>query len=113
MSENELSLGRVLLLVVAAIVLLPLLMMALAVPMMGMMGGYWMGPTNGYSALNALFGIGWLLVVFGGGYLIVRALLRRSDERRDPALEELRAAYARGDITDEEFENRRETLRRD
>jgi putative membrane protein len=32
---------------------------------------------------------------------------------RDPAIEELRHAYARGDLTDEEYESRRERLERE
>jgi putative membrane protein len=31
----------------------------------------------------------------------------------DPALEELRMAYARGDLSEEEFEERRERLRQE
>lgn len=50
-----------------------------------------------------------LLVVLGGGYFILQ---RPSEERaaQDPAMEELRAAYARGDLSEEEFEERRRRL---
>nr|WP_302080547.1 SHOCT domain-containing protein [Salinibaculum sp. KK48] len=52
-----------------------------------------------------------LLILLGGGYLV----FRRADEGqtpRNPAMEELRTAYARGDLTDEEFESRRDKLGR-
>ena len=45
------------------------------------------------------------------GYLAFRALTDSTQE--DAALEELRRAYARGDLTDEEFERRRERLTND
>ncbi|QIB78854.1 SHOCT domain-containing protein [Haloferax volcanii] len=53
-----------------------------------------------------------LAVVVGGGVLLFRAL-RDGDDGSDGALDELRRAYARGDIDDEEFDRRRERLDRD
>ncbi|ELY35161.1 SHOCT domain-containing protein [Haloferax volcanii] len=47
-----------------------------------------------------------------GGVLLFRAL-RDGDDGSDGALDELRRAYARGDIDDEEFDRRRERLDRD
>lgn len=108
------SLVRTILLVLAVVVLLPLLMMAFAMPMMGMMG-WWggMGPGTGVSPL---WGFGSMLVVLavvlGVGYYLVRSLASTTSEATDPALEELRVAYARGDLSDEEFERRRERLAR-
>ena len=52
-----------------------------------------------------------LLVLLGIGYLIYRAFTRESLSSNDPALEELRLAYARGELSQEEFEQRRENLR--
>jgi len=54
-----------------------------------------------------------LLVILAVGYLLYSTVRQSSAERTDPALEELRTAYARGDLTDEEFEERRERLRRE
>ncbi|MGM0591951.1 MAG: SHOCT domain-containing protein [Halobacteriota archaeon] len=111
------------LVILALVVLGPLLL----VGGMGTMGGYWMGgtgmPMMGGSAGSgsafplwmAVFGllsqVLFFLLLFGGGYVLYRSL--RSDESEsetDPALEALRVAYARGDLTDEEFERRRERL---
>ena len=49
-----------------------------------------------------------LLVVIGGGYLLYRAVRRPGDRDTDTALEELRLTYARGELTDDEFEKRYE-----
>lgn len=53
-----------------------------------------------------------LLAIVGAGYLIYRALTT-ADDGHTGALEELRFAYARGDLTDEEYEQRKDTLERD
>ncbi|MGQ4554371.1 SHOCT domain-containing protein [Halobellus sp. GM3] len=57
-----------------------------------------------------------LVTLVGGGYVLYRAASGDRGEtadRRDPAMEELRGAYARGDISEEEYERRRERLRRE
>jgi putative membrane protein len=46
------------------------------------------------------------------GYLVYRGVVQSSDST-DRALDELRVAYARGELSDEEYENRRERLERD
>ncbi|MFC6989957.1 SHOCT domain-containing protein [Haloplanus sp. GCM10025708] len=51
-----------------------------------------------------------LVVLLGGGYVFYRRIARDVDTA-DPALEELRLAYARGELSDEEFEERRQRLR--
>jgi putative membrane protein len=61
------------------------------------------------SLLSRLFVVA---AVVGVGYLLYRAIAGNADER-DDALAELRLAYARGDLSDEEFERRRERLRRE
>ncbi|WP_232701258.1 SHOCT domain-containing protein [Halobacterium wangiae] len=102
------SLLRVVLVVLAVVLLSPLLMMVVAMPMVGMMGWggrTWVSPLWGFSAMLVS-----LLVVLGVGYVLYRALTD-TGETVDPALEELRLAYARGDISDEEFEQRRRRLR--
>lgn len=105
-------------LVLGALLLIPLLGMSMVGfgHMGGAWGGHWGGPWGGGGG-----GMGWvalvamgvqLLLVGGllvGGYLLVRAVLQ-SDDGTDPALEELRLAYARGDIDDDEYQRRRERL---
>jgi len=115
MSTDDL-LTRTLLIVIAAILLFPLLMMALMMPLMGLWGWGHMGGSGMYNGTGPtwmwlLMSIVPLLLVVGVGYLVYRAVSGR--QRSDPALEELRRAYARGDLSDEEFENRRERLERD
>jgi putative membrane protein len=113
------QLSRLAIVAIALLLLLPLLTMLFAWPLMGM--GWWMhGPVatdgqvgpGGFGGTTPtwLFGF-WivgLLVVVGAGYLLYRGV---SNSGHDPALEELRRAYARGDLSDEEFEERRQRLR--
>jgi putative membrane protein len=53
-----------------------------------------------------------LAIVGGLGYLIYRTIRRHPERETDTALEEVRVAYARGNLSDEEFEERRERLQR-
>lgn len=109
------GLVRIVLVVVAVVVLVPVLMMAVAMPMMGMLGWWWDGGMAG--GPSPLWGMGmllvWLAVLVGVGYLLYRGVIGGSSAATDPALEELRVAYARGDLSDEEFEERRERLTRE
>jgi putative membrane protein len=109
----------VLLVALGAVLLLPLLFMSLgSMGHGGMMGGPWGGGMWGDGAgmagwaflLSALLRLALLAALVAGGYLLYREL--RSDGE-DAALEELRLAYARGDLSDEEFERRRERLDRE
>lgn len=108
---------RIVIIVLGILVLFPLLMMVFAMPMMGMMGWWWGDGMAG--GLSPLWGIGmmlvWLVVLLGIGYLLYHGLDGgvRTGAVTDPALEELRLAYARGDLSEEEFDRRRERLRRD
>ena len=116
-TEDSPSWFRILIVVVAALLLLPLLMMAFMMPMMGMMGWWWGGggPSTGVG-MSPLLGIGMmlvgLLVLLGIAYALYRAFARNSIDGGDTAIEELRLAYARGEISQEEFEQRREALER-
>ena len=116
-TENGPSWLRVLVVIVAALLLLPLLMMTLMMPMMGMMGWWWGGGGPGTSVgMSPLWGIGTmlvgLLVLLGVVYAMYRAIARSALGGGDSAIEELRLAYARGEISQEEFEQRREDLER-
>jgi putative membrane protein len=112
-ASDSLDAKTVLLLLLAAIVLLPLLTMGMGYGMMGgpmMGGGMWGGSASGWWLLVGLLGrVLTLLVLVGVGYFVYRALTASGDGG-DEALEELRLAYARGDLSDEEYERRRETL---
>ena len=103
---------KILLIVLAIIVLGPMLMM-FAFPLIGMWGSGMMGGYRGFS----LWGLGmmlvWLVILVGGGYLVYRWLAGTGSIASDRALEELRVAYARGDISEEEFEQRRSKLEGD
>lgn len=106
--------------IIAAIVIFPLFFMGFG--MMGvspMMGGMWGGYMWGDGTMPGwLFVVGivmqllFLAALVGGAYLVYRAVTGEASDS-DQALEELRLAYARGDLTDEEYEQRREALERD
>lgn len=104
------SLLRLLLVVLAAIILVPVLMMVFAIPLM------WSGGMMGTYGASTLWGIGmtlvWLAVLVGIGYLFYRWLTGDRIPATDPALEELRLAFARGEVSEEEFQTRKEKLER-
>lgn len=105
------SLLRIVLIVIAAIILLPVLMMLFAIPLMwggGMMTGYPMYETSSWWSI--VMPLVWLVVLVGIGYLFYRWATGDASIGNDPALEELRLAYARGEMSDEEFETRRKKL---
>lgn len=88
-------------------------MMAFMMPMIGMMGGMW---SDGATMMSPLWNIAmmllFLVVLTGIGYLIYRAITRGLVSNVNPALEELRLSYARGELSQEEFEQRKEDLQR-
>ncbi|MDS0301219.1 SHOCT domain-containing protein [Halogeometricum sp. S1BR25-6] len=113
-SSNQLDTTTIVLLILGAIILLPLLTMGMGFGGMmgygGMMGQY--GGTGGWwPFIGMLVPLIFLLILLGGGYLVFRRM-SETQTSRNPAMEELRTAYARGDLTDEEFESRREKLER-
>ncbi|WP_132061212.1 SHOCT domain-containing protein [Halorussus amylolyticus] len=113
-SSDQLDATTILLLILGAIILLPLLTMGMGFGGMmgygGMMGQY--GGTGGWwPFVGMLVPLIFLLIVLGGGYLVFRRM-SETQTSRNPAMEELRMAYARGDLTDEEFEARRDRLER-
>jgi putative membrane protein len=114
---DDTRLITILLIVIGAIIILPM-----GFEMMGfgsMMGGMWGGGMWGDGAVS-----GWMFIVgivmqllflvapVGGEYLLYRAVTGGESDF-DQAMEELRLAYARGDLTDEEYEQRKTALERD
>lgn len=85
-------------------------------PMMGAAGWSHMWGNGAWTGTGAwlilLMMIVPLLILAGLGYVIYRSTVSSPEQQTDGALEELRRAYARGDISDEEFERRREKLRK-
>jgi len=113
-SSEQLDITTIVLLILGAIIVLPLLTMGTGFGGMmgygGMMGEY--GTAGGWWPLvGMLVQLAFLLVVLGGGYVVFRRLME-SQSAQDPAMDELRTAYARGDLTDDEFEERRTKLER-
>jgi putative membrane protein len=108
------TLLRRLLIVGLVLILVPFGMMLLITPMAGTWGGSHMW-TGGMApgTLGWLWPLLWLAIIVGIGYLLVSLLRGSDDQQTDPAIEELRAAYARGELSEEEFETRLERLRRD
>lgn len=102
---TDTDLVRLAVVVLVLLFLAPMLLMIVAMPMMGHMWGGTATPVGWL--FSALVG---LLVVAGVAYLLYRLV---GTDRQDPALEELRLAYARGELSDEEFETRRERLSRE
>jgi putative membrane protein len=109
----------VVLIILGALVAVPLVFMGF-----GMMGFGSMMDSGGHGMWGGGTAPGWLLLagfvmqllffatIVGGGYLVYRTVTGTESDP-DRALEELRLAYARGDLTDEEYEKRREALERD
>jgi len=121
-TQTDRRLVTIVLVLLGAILVVPALFAGFGMmgfgPMMGtgpMMGGTW---GNGGTVPGWVFVVGavmqllFLALVAGGGYLLYRALTGSSGDG-DRALEELRTAYARGELTDEEYETRKQRLERD
>jgi len=114
-NTTDRQLVTVVLLVLGVLVVLPLLFMG----GWGMMGGTWShdmwgaGTAAGWVVVLAvLLRLLFLAAIVVGAYFLYRALTG-SGGSEDPALEELRLAYARGDLSDEEYEERRDRLERE
>lgn len=112
---GERTLVRLVLAVLAVLILAPVFAMAIGMPMMVGMG--WAGHDGTMVGTWPWWGLGmgllWLAVLLAVGYVVYRAAVAPGGREADPALRELRLAYARGDLTDEEFETRRAVLATD
>lgn len=104
------ELVRLVIIGLVIVLLTPLLMMMFMMPMMPMMGGMVGDGTMTMSPMwSLIMMLGGFIVLLVFGYVLYRAF-RGSVSNTDPAIEELRMAYARGDITKEEFEQRKDDL---
>lgn len=119
-SENtdDNRLLTIVLITLAVLVLFPLFFMGSGMMGFHSMGGMWGsslwvdGTIPGWMIVfAALMRLLFLALIIGAGYLVFRAITG-ADSDSDRALEELRLAYARGDLDDEEYEQRREALER-
>lgn len=109
------TLLKILLSILIVVVLLPLVTMLVMMPAMGMWGSGYMWNSGMVEGTGAtwMWGLLWLVplvVVVGLGYLLYKLLRSSAQPESDLAIEELRAAYARGELSDDEYERRRERL---
>lgn len=114
-TTTDRRLVTIVLVALAVLLLLPFGLMGVGMFGMGpTMGGMWGGGTlpGWYPLLAAAIQLLFLVGLAGALYLAVR-LLAQSGDDTDEALDALRTAYARGDLTDEEYEHRKDVLERD
>lgn len=95
--------------VLAALAALPILGMTVVTALLALTGGG--HPATGVGGpARFLLPLIPLTVFVGLGYLLYRGISAERSGRTGNERDELRAAYARGDRSDEEFENRRSRL---
>lgn len=119
-NTDDTRLVTLLLVIIGAVFIFPMFLMGFGMMGFGpMMGGMWGGGMWGDGTMSGwMFVVGivmqllFLAALVGGGYLIYRAVAGRESDS-DQAIEELRLAYARGELTDEEYEQRKDALEQD
>lgn len=112
---DDTRLVTILLIVLGALFILPMVFMGFGVlGFVPMMGGMWHdgGMTWWMVLLGIVMQFLFLAVIVGGAFLLYRTVTD-TERDSDEALEELRLAYARGELTDDEYDRRREALERD
>lgn len=106
--------------IIGAFVIFPIVFMGFGMMGFGpMISAMWSGGMWGWGTMPGwLFVVGivmqlpFLAVIIGGTYLVYRAVVG-SESDADQAFEKLQFGYACGELTDEEYEQRREALERD
>lgn len=119
-NSDDTRLVTIVLIVIGAFVIFPMFFMGFGMMGFGpIMGGMWGGGMWGDGTIPGwMFIVGivmqllFLATLVGGGYLIYRSVTGGESDP-DQAIEELRLTYARGDLTDEEYEQRKDALERD
>lgn len=103
------------LILVLALLFVPALLVLLVMPVVGVgMMGWGMDGSVVSPVLAVVSGLVPLVLLVAVGYLAYRVFAGRGRPGgRDPAIEELRMAFARGDLSREEFEERRDLLERE
>jgi len=117
---DDTQLVTVVLIIIGVFVIFPMIFMGFGMMGFGpMMGGTWGdgmwggGPMPGWMfVVGIVMQLLFLAAIVGGGYLVYRVVTGEQTDS-DKALEELRRAYARGELTDDEYEQRKERLERD
>ena len=99
--------------VVLFLLAIPALMMLVMMPLMVGVGWdmhtTWHGSGGGWGWV--LMWLVPILVLVGFGYLLYTLVGSNNEPHDVRAMDELRTAYARGNLSDEEFEKRRDRLR--
>lgn len=99
---------RVIATVVAVLLAIPLLMMGVVMPLLVLTGvGHMPFGIGGWKITLSVIP----LVVVGSLVYVLFAGIGVEDQETDGELGELRSAYARGELSDTEFQNRRDRLR--
>lgn len=110
MADDELF--RLLLVIVTVLLLIPFVLMLFMLPVMGWMGG-WAAAGDGIRSLPFTVTVLWGVVLVGVAGVLYMLYSAISRESRDRAIEEARLAYARGEISRDEFQERVELLERE
>lgn len=97
------------LIVLGVLLALPVVMMVVMLPLAGLFG--WGHMSMGAAGLGVVLLTAVPLVVLAGAGYVLYTRAAGGGQATDAAIEELRAAYARGDLSDEAFERRLTTLR--
>ncbi|HKL27876.1 MAG TPA: SHOCT domain-containing protein [Natrialbaceae archaeon] len=107
-TSNSDSLLRIVIIIAVILVVGPFVLMLLAAPFMGGMMMLGLPGAGGFAFFGVFLMLLFPLLLIAAGVVLYRQWNDR--EREDAAMQELRMAFARGDIDREEFEERRDAL---
>jgi putative membrane protein len=107
MTSNDAVLTPVLI-VVGLFLAIPFLMMTVMMPMAAVGGwGHMTTGSGGWGLLPLVV----VPVLLAGAIYLLSTGRNKGSQQADTAIDELRTAYARGELSDEEFDTRRELLK--